>query len=79
MNSFILYFEQVLCLRKGIGQVGGATPGKRILGLRVVSCSEIIELPDQRILVSPAGDMGIWKYVILSISILISEISNTEL
>lgn len=57
---------QTLCLRRGVGgQVGGTTPGKRVFGLRVVSVEDIMDLPDNKVRVIPASDIGIWKYVTL--------------
>ncbi|KAK2165166.1 hypothetical protein LSH36_54g09032 [Paralvinella palmiformis] len=58
---FICIFE-TLCLRKGLGgTVGGTTPGKRILGLKVISCREVSSLLGRKVLVIPAGNIGTWK------------------
>lgn len=42
--------------------VGGATPGKRLLGLRVISCRDIQEVGHNRVLVAPASDIGWFRY-----------------
>ncbi|ELT92564.1 hypothetical protein CAPTEDRAFT_92599, partial [Capitella teleta] len=55
---FICIFE-TLCLRRGIaGMVGGTTPGKRMMGLKVVSCIEVVSLGGNRVRVTPAQDIG---------------------
>ena len=61
VNLFISL--QALCLRRGLaGTVGGATPGKRALGLLVVSCEDPIgEVANGIVRISPAGDIGFWK------------------
>ena len=62
-NKSLLF--QTLCLHKGVAnQVGGATPGKRIMGLRVVSCVDVIEVGENRVRVAPAANIGFTKYVI---------------
>lgn len=54
---------QTLCLCKGIGgAVGGATPGKRMLGLKVVSCLHVTSQAHGRVLVCPAKDIGFFRY-----------------
>jgi len=52
---------QTFCLRKGIGTHGGATPGKRLLGMCVVSCDNIMDLGNGKVIVIPAGDVGFIK------------------
>ncbi|PVD32634.1 hypothetical protein C0Q70_08078 [Pomacea canaliculata] len=58
INRLLITFFETLCLRRGIGMVGGATPGKRLLGLRVISCRDIQEVGHNRVLVAPASDIG---------------------
>lgn len=55
-----IFLTQSLTGRIGVQSSGGSTPGKKIMGLRVVSCSSIQDLPDNRILVTPAQDIGFW-------------------
>ena len=53
---------QTLCLRKGYaGSIGGATPGKKIMRLRVVSFEEVRDLSNGNILVVGAKDPGLMK------------------
>lgn len=44
-----------------MGRPGGATPGKRLMGMVVVSCDNIIDLGNGRVVVVPAGDIGFIK------------------
>ncbi|KAG1686909.1 Methyl-CpG-binding domain protein 4 [Nymphon striatum] len=43
---------------------GGATPGKLIMGLRVVNCARVVDDDDfpRRIKVWNAGDLGFWRH-----------------
>ena len=62
--SVVCIFE-ALCLHRGFGRhAGGATPGKLLLGLRVVSCFQITAVPDNRVQISPAKDIGIVSAVV---------------
>ena len=57
-----VYMLQTLCLRRGIaGMVGGTTPGKRMMGLKVVSCDDVVSLGGTRVRIIPAGDIGFCK------------------
>ncbi|XP_060064946.1 protein FAM8A1-like [Ylistrum balloti] len=65
---FITLFE-TLCIRQGYGSVGGATPGKRILGLKVVSCEEVIvpaHFRNGRVIVVPAQNVGMVSALVRS-------------
>ena len=43
---------------------GGATPGKMIMGLKVVKCTHILPLGLNRVQVTPASDLGLgWALV----------------
>lgn len=44
-----------------MGSPGGATPGKRLLGMVVVSCENIMDLGNGKVLVIPAEDIGFIK------------------
>ncbi|RWS26831.1 protein FAM8A1-like protein [Leptotrombidium deliense] len=59
----VVVFETIcLCRRRNHNsRPGGATPGKMILGLRVVSCSQINELPNGTVQILPAEDIGVWR------------------
>jgi len=39
----------------------GATPGKRMLGIRVIACNELVDLPDNRMRILPAGNISLTK------------------
>ncbi|XP_063976844.1 protein FAM8A1 [Diachasmimorpha longicaudata] len=62
-RSIVCMFE-ALWLQHGIhGQIGGATPGKSVMGLRVVQCRNITPVnrpgdPDA-VIVSPGTDLGL--------------------
>lgn len=60
-SSCIFFYFQTLCLRKGIVETGGATPGKRMMGLIVVSCDSAIALNNNIIRIRPGGDIGFKK------------------
>ncbi|XP_033727390.1 protein FAM8A1-like [Pecten maximus] len=65
---FITLFE-TLCIRQGYGSIGGATPGKRILGLKVVSCEEVIVPAHFRnggVIVIPAQNVGMVSALVRS-------------
>lgn len=64
---FICLFE-TLCLRRGFtGSVGGTTPGKYMMRLRVISCQGVAQLAGNRILVIPGEDIGFWNALVRSI------------
>ncbi|KAJ8321786.1 hypothetical protein KUTeg_000257 [Tegillarca granosa] len=64
----ITEITETLCLRKGPeGIVGGATPGKRVLGLKVVSCEEIVDLRNGKLLVIPAHNIGFLSALVRSV------------
>ena len=59
-----LFYFQTLCLRHGIaGQIGGTTPGKRVMGIKVVLCETIQSGQGNKVVVTPAKDIGLTKYV----------------
>ncbi|KAI1287092.1 Protein FAM8A1 [Halotydeus destructor] len=51
---------ETFCLAKaqGTNRIGGATPGKTLLGLKVVSCSHVDDLGNGTIRVTAANDIG---------------------
>jgi len=68
MNRILICIFETLCLRRGVGgMVGGTTPGKRIMGIRVVSCEDIFSIDENRVRVSPAGDIGLWNALVRSV------------
>lgn len=68
MNRIMITIFETLCLCKGIGgAVGGATPGKRMLGLKVVSCLHVTSQAHRRVLVCPAKDIGFFSALVRSV------------
>ncbi|XP_074656950.1 uncharacterized protein LOC141910129 isoform X3 [Tubulanus polymorphus] len=63
---FISIFE-AMCLRHGVNMVGGSTPGKRLMGLCVVSCIDVQELGESTIRVIPAENIGFWNALVRSV------------
>ncbi|XP_015119885.1 protein FAM8A1 [Diachasma alloeum] len=64
MHRFIVCIFEALWLQHGMhGRIGGATPGKSVMGLRVVQCRNITPAnrpgdPDA-VIVSPGTDLGL--------------------
>lgn len=57
---------QTLWLSGGVaGRIGGATPGKSMMGLRVVRCDTVTSLSenDESVIVYPGTDLGLgWAF-----------------
>jgi len=61
VHRLVVCIFEALCTRRGQGgTVGGATPGKVVLGLKIVKCEQVVSLGANRVLVSPGNNMGIW-------------------
>jgi len=68
INRIIICIFETLCLRRGVaGTVGGTTPGKRLMGLRVISCEDIISIDEHKVRVNPAGNIGLWNALVRSV------------
>lgn len=68
MNRIMITIFETLCLCKGLGgAVGGATPGKRMLGLKVVSCLHVAPQAHGRVIVCPAKDIGFFSALVRSV------------
>ncbi|GAB1606339.1 uncharacterized protein DDB_G0271670-like [Argonauta hians] len=67
LNRISITIVETMCLQRGIGVVGGSTPGKRLLGMKVVSCTEISDLGNGRIRVTPAQDIGLNSALLRSV------------
>ncbi|XP_064652206.1 uncharacterized protein LOC135502929 isoform X1 [Lineus longissimus] len=67
INRIFISIYEALCLRNGIRTIGGSTPGKRVMGLCVVSCMEVIDLPDNKLRVIPAQNIGFWNALVRSV------------
>lgn len=57
---------EALCLHRGTGGTGGATPGKKLVGLRVVRCEWVAPTAADQALVYPATDLGLGRAIIRS-------------
>merc|ERR1711862_753718 len=60
IHRLVVCIFEALCLHRGFGgRRGGATPGKYLMGLRVVSCLQIAGMAEPgRVQVTPAKDIG---------------------
>ncbi|MPC09736.1 Protein FAM8A1 [Portunus trituberculatus] len=58
---------EALCLHRGSGGAGGATPGKKIVGLRVVYCEWVAPTAADQALVYPASDLGLARAILRSV------------
>ncbi|MCL4127846.1 UNVERIFIED_CONTAM: hypothetical protein GTU68_066016 [Idotea baltica] len=77
MTSDLLFLElihrigtcvfEALCLHRGPRGLGGATPGKKMMGLRVVRCEFAAPALADRILVYPSYDLGIGRAIVRSV------------
>lgn len=65
VHRMVVCVFEALCTHRGPpGMPGGATPGKVIMGLKIISCNQVISLGGSRVRVSPAGDLGLgWAAV----------------
>nr|XP_027231303.1 protein FAM8A1-like [Penaeus vannamei]XP_027231304.1 protein FAM8A1-like [Penaeus vannamei] len=58
---------EALCLHRGSGGTGGATPGKKLIGLKVVRCEWVVPTLGEQALVFPASDLGLSRAAIRSV------------
>lgn len=58
-HRFVVCLFEALCIYRGVFGNGGATPGKTLLRLRVVSCQSVVPVDSHVVRVYPAGDLGI--------------------
>jgi len=60
IHRLVVCIFEALCLHRGFGgRRGGATPGKYLMGLRVVSCFQVAGMAEPgRVQVTPAKDIG---------------------
>ncbi|KAI0232022.1 Protein FAM8A1 [Lamellibrachia satsuma] len=67
INRVFITFSETMCLRQGLGNsVGGSTPGKGIMGLKVILCDDIVDLPGNKVRIIPATDIGFCNALIRS-------------
>ncbi|CAL1544930.1 unnamed protein product [Lymnaea stagnalis] len=60
LNRVLITIFETLCLYRAAagGRAMGATPGKRLLGLKVVSCDQVYSLRPGQVIVAPAGQIS---------------------
>lgn len=60
IHRFIVIAFETFCLARAQGpnRLGGASPGKNLMGLKVVSCTSVEDMGNGTIRVSPARDIG---------------------
>jgi len=65
LHRVVVCVFEALCTRRGPGGLpGGATPGKAIMGLKVVRCDTVIPTGVNMVRVTPATDLGLfWALV----------------
>lgn len=65
VHRMVVCVFEALCTHRGpLGMPGGATPGKMIMGLKVVKCTHILPLGLNRVQITPASDLGFgWALV----------------
>jgi len=67
IHRLVVCVFEALCTRRGPGGLpGGATPGKAIMGLKIVRCDQVIPTGVNRVRVVPASDLGIFWALIRS-------------
>jgi len=68
IHRLVVCVFEALCTHRGpLGLPGGATPGKVIMGLKIVKCNQVTPLGLNRVRVSPAADMGLGWAIIRSV------------
>ncbi|GFW47884.1 protein FAM8A1 [Trichonephila clavipes] len=64
MHRFVVCIFEGIFTQRGLLGPGGATPGKSIMRLRIVSCESVVQLDANTIRVYPGGDLGLgWALV----------------
>lgn len=64
IHRFVVCLFEAVCVSHGTLAPGGATPGKSIMRLRVVSCSSVDQMDNNHVRVIPARDIGIgWAII----------------
>lgn len=51
----------VICYEVWFTHQGGATPGKRTMGITILSCNKCIQIGENRIVVQPGTQINFWK------------------
>jgi len=65
VHRLVVCIFEALCTHRGpLGIPGGATPGKVIMGLKIIKADQVLSLGINRIRVVPGSDLGIfWAFV----------------
>lgn len=65
VHRMVVCVFEALCTHRGPpGMPGGATPGKVIMGLKIVRCNQVLPLGGARVRIVPASDLGLgWAAV----------------
>ncbi|KAK7068231.1 RDD [Halocaridina rubra] len=58
---------EALCLHRGSGGPGGATPGKKLVGLRVIRCEWVAPTGGDQAVIYPASDLGLGRAILRSV------------
>lgn len=69
-NIFYFKLLQAFCLSSSVGRTGGATPGKALLGIRVVTASAVIPVdgrPRETVLLYPGRTLSFTVALIRSL------------
>jgi len=68
VHRVVVCIFEALCTHRGpMGIPGGATPGKVIMGLKIIKAEEVFPLGVNRVRVSPASDLGMGWAVLRSV------------
>merc|ERR1719228_1864253 len=60
VHRMVVCVFEALCTHRGPpGMPGGATPGKVIMGLKIIRCNQVMSLGLNRVRVIPATDLGL--------------------
>jgi len=61
VHRFVVCIFEAMCTHRGQrGMIGGATPGKVMMGLKIVKCDQVVPIGGMRVLVAPGNNLGIW-------------------
>ncbi|WAR25291.1 FA8A1-like protein [Mya arenaria] len=68
INRLCITIVETLCIRQGYaGSVGGATPGKKIMHLKIISFDDIHEIGNRNIVVTGPKDIGFVNALLRSV------------
>jgi len=68
VHRLVVCIFEALCTHRGpLGMPGGATPGKVIMGLKIIKADQVLSLGINRIRVVPGSDLGIFWATVRSV------------